>query len=267
MTGGPHSFFMAHGPLALVEHETPEGAAEPAAAPAPDVASAPAAAAEGAAPAAPAVAAEPPLTMEALTQALQANVGPQVESALERLLAEPAPQGPPQPGALPEWDPYDPQVVAAHQQAAIQQALGPISEQLAQFGPLIEHLGQSESQRMAMERFGELETQVGGPFGHDQALINARWQIAQGADPDHALAEAARAQRAYDESIRSEAYARGVADTQAAAGAMNGHAPAPVGAAGAAPLPERGPGGPGTSGDYGRATRRAYGQQNPEPPQ
>lgn len=155
--------------------------------------------------------------------------------AFEELLAddEPATQRP-APPELPEFDPFKPESVQAHVNAAVsallEQQLGPIKGLLGTFA---EERGEAEANKFleALER-PEDQGGVGGGFDRQQTIAQAAWMVSQGVPPDQALRKAAADNKAYNTRIGEQAIAAREAERAAALAAMNGN-PADPAAAGA----------------------------------
>lgn len=102
--------------------------------------------------------------------------------------------------ALPDWDPFDENVVQAHVQARVQaqleQALGP-------YQSILGHVAQETSQRQAEEALENLNSQVGA-FDRDAALLIAAPMIDAGNGPDQSLRAAAQYMHELEQRIRAD---------------------------------------------------------------
>lgn len=146
---------------------------------------------------------------------------------------------------LPAWDPFDPEVVKAHNLAAMREVLGPLIEAIQ---PALE---QTEKTRMSEGRTEATELLEGykaelGDFDNDRAILSASRYMNQGLEPEAALERAAQEEATYVKGIEDRAYARfrdpaqNLADTAAE----------PSGGAGAAAEVSVHPGKPGARLDY-----------------
>lgn len=116
---------------------------------------------------------------------------------------------------LPAWDPFDPQVVEAYQNAALQKALAPLIEAIT---PALDYTEQARNDQGKQEAVDILtkhekgDDAAGidalGPFDHDRAILSAaRYMNVDGLEPEAALERAAREQAQFEDKIRQEAYA------------------------------------------------------------
>lgn len=116
---------------------------------------------------------------------------------------------------LPEWDPFNPEVVAAHTNAALQKALAPLIEAISPALDYTEHARMEQGKGEAIDiltRFEKGDDAAGidaiGPFDHDRAILAAaRYMNQDGLEPEAALERAARDQAQFEDKIRQEAYA------------------------------------------------------------
>lgn len=126
------------------------------------------------------------------------------------------PQGP----ALPPIDPYDPESIQHFQQAlpdylaareqhvaaqAASVAANAIGQQLAPIMEVLQTAAEQQGEQAAIGWFSSDEVQQGiGRFDPEQAYLLANSFVVGGADPQEAMAEAARAQHAFEKKLWSE---------------------------------------------------------------
>jgi hypothetical protein len=122
---------------------------------------------------------------------------------------------------LPEWDPFDENVVQQHFAArvnyAVEQALGP-------YQGLLGHVAQETSQREAEAALSRLDEQVGA-YDRDAALLIAAPLIDSGQDASYALQAAAQYMHELEQRIREDERNQVQQGFQELRGASQGGAP------------------------------------------
>lgn len=139
---------------------------------------------------------------------LESQLG-QIASMLQ---GQQAPQEPAAlPTQLPEWDPWDPNVVAAYQAQAVREALGPLMEQLA---PIQEITAQTAAQRADEIATRELEARAQDPrFGsfdlHTGKMLAEALVVGHGMDDAQAFDLVAQHLATYEKQIHERAFQAG----------------------------------------------------------
>ncbi len=127
----------------------------------------------------------------------------------------------PQLDQLPDWDPFDENVVQQHfdqrVSQAVEQALGP-------YQGLLGHIAQDTSQREAEAALGQLHESV-GEFDRDAALLIAAPMIDSGQDARQSLQVAAQYMHELEQRIREDERTKVQQGFQDLQGAGQGGAP------------------------------------------
>jgi hypothetical protein len=124
----------------------------------------------------------------------------------------------PPPAQLPEWDPFDENVVQAHFEHRVNSA---IEQALAPYTGILGHVAQETSQKQAEMALERLTSEV-GTFDRDAALLIAAPMIDSGQAPERALNAAARYMNELESRIRADERTRVQSELEALRGAGPG---------------------------------------------